>query len=94
MDDGLDWHYAFVCLSSTTCHVALSHAGHLGAMTDGVWSINACGCLHQLQTWKLLQHEGKCSVPQRTKWGEIYVNHTLSLVSLAPASHDDTLGRK
>ena len=26
-------------------------------MTDCIWSINACDCLHQLQTWKLLQHE-------------------------------------
>ena len=56
VDNGLDWPYAFVCMSSTMCHVPLSDAGHLSAMTDGVQSVNTCRHLHQLHTWKLLQH--------------------------------------
>ena len=47
---------AFICMSSTTHHVPLSDAGHLGTMTDGILSVNTCSHLHQLQTWKLLQH--------------------------------------
>ena len=39
IDDSLDWPYAFACMSSTTCHAPLSDAGHLGAMTDGIWSV-------------------------------------------------------
>ena len=54
INDGPDWPYAFICQRSTTQHVPLLDAGHLGAMTDGIQSINACGHLHQLQTWKLL----------------------------------------
>ena len=46
MDDSLDWPYAFVCMSSTTCYVPLSDAGHLSTMTEGTHSINVCGCLH------------------------------------------------
>ena len=53
----LDWPYAFVCLSSTTHHVALSDVGHLGTMPDGVQSVNTCSHMHQLQTQKLLQHK-------------------------------------
>ena len=132
MDDGLDQPYAFVCLSSTTHYAPLSDTGHLSAMTDGVQSINACGHLHQLQTWKLLQHEEHVvfpkglngepeaccfSFPELPPWdtattsrlaGELStIEVTLggaecksmltippSLVSSAPASHDDTLGRK
>ena len=56
INDGTDWPYEFVHLSSTTHQMPLSDTGHLGAMTDGVLSVNACGHLHQLQTWKLLQH--------------------------------------
>ena len=36
IDDSPDWPYAFAHMNSTTCHMPLSDAGHLGAMTDGI----------------------------------------------------------
>ena len=68
VDDGLDWPYAFISISSTTHHMPLSDAGHLGTMTDGVWSVNVCGCLHQFQTWKLLQHGEHVVFPEALNW--------------------------
>ena len=43
-------------MSDTLLHVPLSNNGHIHTMMDGICSINACGQLHQLQVWKLLQH--------------------------------------
>ena len=74
MDDGLDWHYAFVCMSSTTHHVPFSDAGHIGTMTDGTWSVNACGHLNKLQTWKLLQHREHVVFPEGLN-GELEACH-------------------
>ena len=64
MDDSPDWLYAFVCISSTTSHAPLLDAGHIGSMTDGTQSVNTCGHLHQLQTWKLLQHREHVVFPK------------------------------
>ena len=82
MDDSLDWPYAFVCMRSTTHHASLSDAGHLGTMTDSVWSINACGHLQQLQTWKLLQHREHVVFPKGLN-GELEAHH-LSFPELPP----------
>ena len=57
-DDGPNWLYTFVQMNNTMSHVPLSSEGHISAMTDGMPSTKACGQLHQLQVWKLLQHRG------------------------------------
>ena len=36
INNGPYWPYAFVYMSSTTCYMSLSDAGHLGTMTDGI----------------------------------------------------------
>ena len=64
ISDGPDWPYAFICMSSMTHHMPLSDAGHLGAMTESVQSVNMCGHLHQLQTRKLLQHREHVVFPE------------------------------
>ena len=65
IDDGPDWPYACICMSSTAHHTPLLDAGHLDTMTDSVWSVNMCSHLHQLQTWKLLQHGEQVVFPKR-----------------------------
>ena len=40
------------------------NAGHISALTDGVPRMDTCSQLHQLQIWKLLQHEGKIVCPE------------------------------
>ena len=45
-------------------HMSLSDNGHISAMMDGICSINACGQLHQLQVWKLLQHSVSVVFPE------------------------------
>ena len=55
-DDSPDWLYTFIPMSDTMLHVPLFDNGHIGAMKDGIHSVNTCGHLHQLQAWKLLQH--------------------------------------
>ena len=82
MDDGPDWPYAFVLLSNTTCHMPLSDAGHLGTMTDSTQSVNTCSCLHQLQTWKLLQHREHVVFPEGLN-GEMEAHH-FSFPELSP----------
>ena len=56
MDDGPDWPYTFIHMNDSVLHMPLSDKGHIGTMTNGICSTNACGWLHQLQVWKLLQH--------------------------------------
>ena len=63
-DNGPDWPYTFICTSKTVLHMPLSNNGHIGAMMDGIHSINACSWLHQLQVWKLLQHGGSIVFPE------------------------------
>ena len=63
-DDGPDWPYTFAHMSDTALLMPLSDNGHIGTMTDGVHSINACGWLHQLQVWKLLQHGDSIVFPE------------------------------
>ena len=67
VDDGPDWPYAFICMSNTMLHMPLSDNGHIGAMTNSMHTVNACGWLHQLQVWKLLQHSNSI-VSRGAKW--------------------------
>ena len=55
VDEGPDCPYASVQMNDTMTHVPLSSEGHIGTMTDGMPNMNACGHLHQLQVWMLLQ---------------------------------------
>ena len=63
-DSGPDWPYVFICMSDTMLHVPLSNNRHISTMTDGMCTINACGQLHQLQVWKLLQHSDSVVLPE------------------------------
>ena len=45
-------------MNDAMTHAPLSSEGHIGIMTSGLPSRNACGCLHQLQVWQLLQCRG------------------------------------
>ena len=45
-------------------HAPLSSEGHIGIMTDGIPSMNACGHLDQLQVQKLLQFGGWVVCPK------------------------------
>ena len=63
-DDGPDWPYAFMWMNNNVSYAPLSSEGHVGAMTDGAPSTNACSQLHQLQVWKLLQHRSWVVCPE------------------------------
>ena len=52
---GIDWAYAFAQLNEGTLHTPLSSEGHISAVINGMQSMNACGCLSQLEVHKLLQ---------------------------------------
>ena len=58
-DEGADWPYAYIRMNDTLAHTLLSSVGHIGIMTGDLSSWNACGCLHQLCVWKLLQCRGQ-----------------------------------
>ena len=45
-------------------HMPLSDNGCISTMMDGICSVNACGQLHQLQLWKLLQHGDSVVFPE------------------------------
>ena len=64
VDDSPECPYTFIHMSNTMLHVPLSDNGHIGAMMDGVHTVNACGWLHQLQAWKLLQHSNSIVFPE------------------------------
>ena len=57
-DKGANWPYAYAWMNDSMAHVPLSSEGHIGIMTDGLPSTNACGCLDQLQVQRLLQCGG------------------------------------
>ena len=59
-----DWVYAFAQLHEGTLHMPLSSEGHTSVMTDGVPSMNACGCLNQLEVCKLLQRGDQVVCPK------------------------------
>ena len=63
-DDSPDWLYTFVCMSDTMLHVPPCDNGHIGTMMDGMYTVNACGQLHYLQVWKLLQHSKSVVFPE------------------------------
>ena len=63
-DDSPDWPCTFVYMSDTMLHMPLSNIRHIGAMTYGMCTANACGWLHQLQKWKWLQHGTSVVFPE------------------------------
>ena len=62
--EGADWPYTFVGMNNTMPHAPLSSEGHIGSMTDGAPSMNACSHLHQLQVQKILQSGGWVVCPE------------------------------
>ena len=64
VDDSPDWPDTFIHMNDTMLHALLSDNRHIGAMTDGICSVNACGELHQVQVWKLLQHDDSIVFPE------------------------------
>ena len=62
--EGPNWPYAYMQMNNAMAHVPLSIEGHIGVMTDGLPSTNACGCLDQLQVWKILQCGGQVVCPE------------------------------
>ena len=63
-DVSTDWLYTFMQLNNAMSYAPLMNKGHISTMMDGVSSADAHGWLHQLQIWKLLQHEGKVVCPE------------------------------
>ena len=61
---GPNWPYAYAQMNNAMAHAPLPSEGHLGIMTDGIPSMNACGHLDQLQVWKLLQCSGWVVCPE------------------------------
>ena len=55
VNSGNNWAYTFVWLNEDAQHVPLPKEGHLSAMINGMPNRNACGCLHQLEVYQLLQ---------------------------------------
>ena len=44
-DKGTNWPYAYARMNDTMAHTLLSSKGHIGVMTGGLPSMNACSCL-------------------------------------------------
>ena len=55
VDKCTNWPYAYTWMNDAVAHAPLSSEGHIGIMTEGLPSMNACSCLGQLQVWRLLQ---------------------------------------
>ena len=64
VDNGPDCPYTFIHMNDTILHMPLYNKGHISTMTDGIHSTYACGRLHQLQVWKLLQHGDSVVFPE------------------------------
>ena len=54
-DKGTNWLYAYARMNDAMAHTPFSSEGHIGIMTGGLPSRNACDCLNQIQVWQLLQ---------------------------------------
>ena len=63
-DEGTNWPYAYAWMNDAVAHVPLSSEGHIGIMTEGLPSMNACGHLNQLQVQRLLQCRGWVVCPE------------------------------
>ena len=61
---GNDWVYAFTWLNGGMLHRPLSSEGHICVMIGRVPSMNACGCLSQLEVCKLLQCRDQVVCPK------------------------------
>ena len=68
-DESPNWPYAYMQMNDAMAHMPLSSEGHIGIMTDGIPSINACSHLDQLQVWKLLQCRGWVVCPEGLNGG-------------------------
>ena len=62
--EGTNWPYAYVWMNDTMAHAPLSSEGHIGIITEGLPSMNACGHLNQLQVQRLLQCGGWVVCPE------------------------------
>ena len=58
-DEGTNWPYAYVRMNNAMAHSLLSSEGHISTLPSGLPSQNACGHLHRLQVWQLLQCRGQ-----------------------------------
>ena len=63
-NEGTNWPHAYARMNNAMAHAPLSNEGHIGVMTSGLPSRNACGCLHQLQVWWLQQCRGQVVCPE------------------------------
>ena len=69
VDEGANWPYAYIRMNDAVAHMLLSSVGHIGVMTSDLPSQNACGCLHQICMWQLLQCEGHVVWPDGLNGG-------------------------
>ena len=69
VNKGPSWPYAYAQIHDTVAHMPLSSEGHIGIMTDGIPSMNACSHLDQLQVQKLLQCRGQVVCPKGLNGG-------------------------
>ena len=63
-NQGPNWLYVYAWMNDNMAHVPLSNERHIGIMTEGLASMNACGCLNQLQVQRLLQCGGQVVCPK------------------------------
>ena len=56
--EGTDWPYAYIRMNDVMAWTLLSNTGHISVMTSDLPSQNACGHLHQIHVWQLLQFRG------------------------------------
>ena len=69
VDEHADWPYAYIRMNDAMTHMLLSSVGHIGVMTSDLPSWNACGCLHYIWMWKLLQCGGQVVCPDGLNGG-------------------------
>ena len=62
-NEGPNWPYAYVQMNDAMAHMPVCSEGHIGIMTDGIPSMNACSHLDQLEVWKLLQCGSQVFLP-------------------------------
>ena len=68
-DEDTNWPYAYARMNDAMAHAPLSSEGHIGIMTSGLPSRNACGHLNQLLVWRLLQCGGWVVCPEGLNGG-------------------------
>ena len=68
-DEGANWPYVYIRMNNAMDHMPLSSVRHIGVMTSDLPSCNACGHLHQLCMWQLLQCRGQVVCPEGLNGG-------------------------